>query len=122
MPSPFGSRPDAGRPPPRDGYGNPPQGGHPYQQRDEYDGNRDPMGGARYGASRRRDDYDTVMTDVDYGSRGYGGPPPPQRGMPPRPGGGRPTGGAAGSPVWSLRPEKSPNISYTFGNLSESPS
>ncbi|KAL1982251.1 hypothetical protein VTN96DRAFT_1620 [Rasamsonia emersonii] len=95
MSSPFGSRPDGGRPPPRDGYGNPPQGGHPYQRRDEYDANRGPMGGAG----------------------GYGGPPPQQRGMPARPGGGKPAGGAAGSPVWSLRPEKSPNNSYTFGNL-----
>ncbi|KAL1969577.1 hypothetical protein VTN77DRAFT_8130 [Rasamsonia byssochlamydoides] len=96
VPSPFGSRPDgSGRPPPRDGYGHVPQGGHPYQRRDEYDGNRGPMGGAG----------------------GYGGAPPPQRGMPARPGGGRPPVGAAGGQVWSLRPEKSPNNSYTFGNL-----
>jgi vesicle-fusing ATPase len=79
------------------------------------------MGGAGYGAPPRRNE--TIMTDANHASRNYRGPVPTQGDMhgnrqtPARHSGGRPAGGGPGGTVWSLRPEKSPSNSYTFGNL-----
>ncbi|KAL2222556.1 putative vesicular fusion ATPase [Thermoascus aurantiacus ATCC 26904] len=90
VPSPFAP---SGRPSPRDGYGHPSQGPPPGQYRD------------------------------DHGAGGYGAPPPQmgrpaERQLPARgPVGGRPPTGAAGGRVWELRPAKSPDNTYTFGNL-----
>ncbi|KAJ9295602.1 hypothetical protein DTO271G3_6058 [Paecilomyces variotii] len=78
--NPFGGRPDAGRAPPQNPYGQAP-------------------GDARYEPVPRG---------------GYGAPQPPAaRQLPARPPVGRPQGGA----VWTLRPAKSPDNTYTFGNL-----
>ncbi|KAL2001113.1 hypothetical protein VTN02DRAFT_2218 [Thermoascus thermophilus] len=94
VPSPFAPRSNDGRPPTRgSGYSNPNQGPPPAQYRDDY--------GAGYGA------------------------PSPQMGRPVEkplasraPVGGRPApGAAAGGRVWTLRPAKSPDNTYTFGNL-----
>ena len=80
------------------------------------------MGGAGYGAPPRRNDYDTTITDANHASKSYRSPVPTQGDMhgnrqtPTRHSGGRPAGGGDGR-VWSLRPEKSPANSYTFGNL-----
>ncbi|KAJ9216182.1 hypothetical protein DTO166G4_2114 [Paecilomyces variotii] len=77
---PFGGRPDAGRAPPQNPYGQAP-------------------GDARYEPVPRG---------------GYGAPQPPAaRQLPARPPVGRPQSGA----VWTLRPAKSPDNTYTFGNL-----
>ncbi|KAJ9405641.1 hypothetical protein DTO045G8_6671 [Paecilomyces variotii] len=77
---PFGGRPDAGRAPPQNPYGQAP-------------------GDARYESVPRG---------------GYGAPQPPAaRQLPARPPVGRPQSGA----VWTLRPAKSPDNTYTFGNL-----
>ncbi|KAL1853492.1 transport between ER and Golgi ATPase protein [Paecilomyces lecythidis] len=101
-PGPFGSRPDAGRAPPQNPYGQAP-GGARYEPV--------PRG---YGAAPRSNDSDTVMTDAYGNSRGYGAPQPPaERQLPARPPAGRPQSGA----VWTLRPAKSPDNTYTFGNL-----
>lgn len=105
--SPFG-----GRPSPREGYSNPNQAPPPYPPRkDPYDA---PLPGAGY-AIPRPSDYDILMTDVHNDQRGYGAPRPGQMPMPMRsPVGGRSPGGGQ---VWSLRPAKSPDNTYTFGNL-----
>lgn len=78
------------------------------------------MGGG-YDAPPPYNDNDVTMTDGYNDSRGYGGRPM-EKPMPPRPGGGypqsRPGGGGGGSgKSWSLRPAKSPDNSYTYGNL-----
>ncbi|TQB75205.1 transport between ER and Golgi ATPase protein [Monascus purpureus] len=82
--------PFSARPERRDGYSNPGQG-HPVYP--------------------TRDAYGSSVT----GSGGYGAPQPPPRPMAPAraPVGGRPDGGQ----VWTLRPAKSPDNTYTFGNL-----
>lgn len=99
---PFGGRPDAGRAPPQNPYGQAPG-----------DARYEPVPRG-YGASPRPNGYDTVMTDVHGDSRGYGAPQPPAaRQLPARPPVGRPQSGA----VWTLRPAKSPDNTYTFGNL-----
>ncbi|WEW54950.1 transport between ER and Golgi ATPase protein [Emydomyces testavorans] len=80
---------------------------------------QDPRMAGGYTAPTSRRDYDTVMTDGNNGPRGYGGPPAGRASaLPSRPGGGRmmPTSGA-NEQTWTLRPAKSPDNSYTYGNL-----
>lgn len=108
---PFGSRPSR-----EDGHSSPSpgQGPPPYPRR-EYNTNPAPTGGVGYEYRPHPPDYDTVMTDAYNISRGYGAPvgrpsQPPQ--MPPR----APVGGSSGR-TWTLRPAKSPDNNYTFGNL-----
>ena len=130
VPNPFGQRPDGsgGHPPPRDGYSNPNQQQQPpYPRNDGRDGR---MGGG-YGAPPQYNDNDVTMTDGYGDSRaGFGGQHnarPMEKPMPARPGGGgyppqsRPPvgggGGGSGGRAWSLRPAKSPDNSYTYGNL-----
>ncbi|KAB8077822.1 P-loop containing nucleoside triphosphate hydrolase protein [Aspergillus leporis] len=105
--NPFGSRPSRG-----DGYSSPGQAPPPYPRR-EHSANPAPAGGVGYEHSSRPPDYDVLMTDVSNNSRGYGTPmgrpgQPPQ--MPSR------AGGNSGR-TWTLRPAKSPDNTYTFGNL-----
>lgn len=99
VPNPFGARPDPGaRPSPRDGYGNPNQAAAPPRQAPQ---------DIKIGGYEER--------------RGYGGPkdyeasqrPPVGRQAP----GSRMTGGGAGGRSWQLRPAKSPDNTYTFGNM-----
>ncbi|EGD94778.1 vesicle-fusing ATPase [Trichophyton tonsurans CBS 112818] len=88
------------------GSNNPPRGDAPYpprappQQRGGYDGGygQDPRMGGMSGSS-------------SHGSSPRGRPG--ERQMPPRPTGGRGNEGQ----TWSLRPAKSPDNSYTYGNL-----
>ncbi|KAK2740193.1 transport between ER and Golgi ATPase protein [Myotisia sp. PD_48] len=110
IPSPFGSnspsRGDASRPP-RDRYGSPSQAGANYGQ--------DPRTAGGYGHSHHQTDHDTVMTDEYNKNLSYGSPSMGRSGerVPSRPAPGRGTEG----PVWSLRPAKSPDSTYTYGNL-----
>ncbi|PGH01699.1 hypothetical protein AJ79_07853 [Helicocarpus griseus UAMH5409] len=117
--SPFGSgssSPGGDRmPPSRDRYG-----ASPNQPPPGY--GSDPRMGGGYASPLRRPDFDTMMADGYDDKRSYDrspmsrGPPPPQA-MPSRPlPGGRMPGGMDDQ-VWSLRPAKSPDNSYTYGNL-----
>lgn len=126
--NPFGSGGGSGSPapggdrtaPPRDRYNSPNQQspGH----------GPDPRLGGGYASPLRRpdSDSDTVMTDGFDDKRNYDRSPmgrgPPQQYMPSRQGPDRisPRGGGGGGmddQVWSLRPAKSPDNSYTYGNL-----
>ncbi|PGH03752.1 vesicle-fusing ATPase [Blastomyces parvus] len=105
--------------PPRDRYNSPNQQSSGYGP--------DPRSGGGYASPLRRpdSDSDTLMTDGYDDKRNYDRPPmargPPQQHMPSRPGPGRiaPRGGGSGMDdrVWTLRPAKSPDNSYTYGNL-----
>ncbi|KAM5475692.1 transport between ER and Golgi ATPase protein [Microsporum audouinii] len=116
VPSPFGSNS-----PSRGDASYPPRG--PPQQRGGYDSGygQDPRTGTMsggYGLSTPLlRDCDTVMTDeYDENSSSHVGSPmsrPGDRSMPPRPYGDK---GGDGQ-TWSLRPAKSPDNSYTYGNL-----
>ncbi|KAI1982522.1 transport between ER and Golgi ATPase protein [Ophidiomyces ophidiicola] len=115
VPNPF----SAGGPPGSDGA-RPPRDRYPSQQSGRPDGyGQDPRMTGGYEPSHSRSDRDTVMTDVSNASRGYGGPSPGRTsGLPSRQGGGRPIPPSGGSDqVWTLRPAKSPDNSYTYGNL-----
>lgn len=117
VPNPFstsGSPGGAGARPPRDRYNTPPQqSGRP----DAY--GQDPRMAGGYGSPLSRRDYDTVMTDGYSEPQRYGGPPAGRAPvLPSRTGGGRMTpAGGASDQVWTLRPAKSPDNSYTYGNL-----
>ncbi|MCJ1364317.1 transport between ER and Golgi ATPase protein [Acarospora aff. strigata] len=100
VPNPFGARQDSGaRPSPRDGYGHPNQPPPP----------------------PRQPSYETRMGGGYEERRGYGGPkeyegaqrPPVGRQAP----GARMSGSGAAGRTWHLRPAKSPDNTYTFGNL-----
>lgn len=73
------------------------------------------MPGAGYGVALPAASYDTEMTDADDRFRGYGAPMGRPGQMPSRP----PVGAKppAGGGTWTLRPAKSPDNTYTFGNL-----
>ncbi|EFQ97860.1 vesicular-fusion protein SEC18 [Nannizzia gypsea CBS 118893] len=88
------------------GSGNQPRGDASYPPQ----GSPQPQGGYNSGYGQ-----DPRMGGMSGGSS-HGGPPmgrPGERPMPPRPTGGR---GGEGQ-TWSLRPAKSPDNSYTYGNL-----
>lgn len=117
VPNPFGAsspaRGDNTRPPPRQNYSNPPPPG--YQGSYGHDGR---AGG--YASLPSQHDRDTLMTDAYNEIRGYASSPmgrPTERQMPSRQGGGGGGGGGGDGRVWSLRPAKSPDNSYTYGNL-----
>ncbi|TPX19533.1 transport between ER and Golgi ATPase protein [Coccidioides immitis] len=117
VPNPFssGSSGGDGARPPRDRYNMPSQ---PMGRPDGY--GQDPRTGGGYAAPFRQRDYDIVMTDGYNEPRRYGGPPPGRAPGPlPSSGGGRmmPPSRGAGDQVWTLRPAKSPDNSYTYGNL-----
>ncbi|KAI1937297.1 transport between ER and Golgi ATPase protein [Ophidiomyces ophidiicola] len=115
VPNPFST----GGPPGSDGA-RPPRDRYPPQQPGRPDGyGQDPRMAGGYEPLHSRRDRDTVMTDVSNASRGYGGPSPGRTsGLPSRQGGGRPIPPSGGSDqVWTLRPAKSPDNSYTYGNL-----
>ena len=116
--SPIGSGPAGGRPP-RDRYNA------LNQQPPSHQDGHDPRMGGGYAAPLARHDYDTVMTDGYDNQRNFGSAQkgwlserPAERPMPSRPSVGR-TGGVVGidEQAWSLRPAKSPDSSYTYGNL-----
>ncbi|GIC87158.1 AAA family ATPase SEC18 [Aspergillus udagawae] len=111
VPNPFSGRPSSR------GNASPGQG-PPLPRRDGYDTGHPPMSGAGYEQLPHQFDHDVQMTDAYNHSRGYG-TPPPRPGYsqtPPRnPVGDRAPGASA--QVWTLRPAKSPDNSYTFGNL-----
>ncbi|EAW09819.1 AAA family ATPase SEC18 [Aspergillus clavatus NRRL 1] len=112
VPNPFSSRPSSR------GNAGPGQGAPPLPQRDGYTTGQPPVGGAGYEKSSHQSDHDVQMTDANAYSRGYGtpSPRPGYSQMPPRnPGGGRSPD--VSSQVWELRPAKSPDNTYTFGNL-----
>ncbi|KAJ5104135.1 hypothetical protein N7532_004664 [Penicillium argentinense] len=106
VPNPFGSG-EGGRPSPQ-GYSN------PSQAPPRYDYGQTPISGVGHSH-----DNDVPMTDAFLDQRGYGGPPPPSMGRPPqqqmptR----SPMGGGSGGRSWMLKPSKSPNDNYTFGNI-----
>ncbi|KAJ5257668.1 hypothetical protein N7524_009224 [Penicillium chrysogenum] len=100
LPNPFGSS----------GQSN------PNQAPPRYDTDRSPSLTAGYAAPTR--DADVPMTDVYDTLSGYGGPPPPGGRPPPQQMSSRmQSGQRGGGPTWTLHPSKSPNDSYTFGNL-----
>ncbi|KAK2773207.1 transport between ER and Golgi ATPase protein [Onygenales sp. PD_12] len=118
-PSPSPSGGD--RLPSRDRYNSP---SHPSGYQDSY--GADPRMGGGYESPLRRPDSDTVMTDGYSEKRNYGRSPMGRPGdgqpmMPPRQGGSMRMGGGGGGggdgQVWSLKPAKSPDNSYTYGNL-----
>lgn len=117
VPNPFGSGSpgggDGSQRPTRDRYNAPSGYGSGYGQ--------DSRIGGGYASPNRRLDSDTVMTDSFNGQNSYGDPTfgrGAERPLPPRHGGGRMgPGGSIDSQIWTLRPAKSPDNSYIFGNL-----
>lgn len=110
--NPFGGS----NPPPNRNPGGPPP---PPAGRYGADPYASPAPGGYAAPSRRRDnDYDVVMTDGS-DRYSYGSPRPPMDNRSPMPS--RPMPGAGRGPssdrTWTLRPAKSPDNAYTYGNL-----
>lgn len=99
VPNPFGARTDnSGRPSPRDTYGSPNQAPTPPRQ-SGYDTRTGAVGGG-------------------YLDRGAYGPPKESEAFQRKPVGRQgPSGGGAAARTWQLRPAKSPDNAYIFGNL-----